>query len=344
MKKSLLLLALLAPTSLFSQSRTLLSPYVAADGSVTGSPVMLGANLTRESGWLAVRAGGALDARTLFGSSSATSAYGTAYAADLDGLLFAGSPTAEHVVPFAVAGVGARLMRPGSGTEAALSWSYGAGARMPVTPWLSMEGELRHSEPFTGPAADLGGALGAGWAVRFGASVRVSGGRRVAPVAPAPVPLDLPRADAGAATSSVAAAAVAARALDTADNYLGTRYKWGGNTPAEGFDCSGFVKFVYARQGIELPRVSRDQARTGEALPLEVSAFRPGDLLAFASKRGGTVDHIAIYAGNNRIIHASASGRGVRFDDLGTSRGSWYLEHMVAARRVIGQPLLAGLR
>ena len=88
----------------------------------------------------------------------------------------------------------------------------------------------------------------------------------------------------------------------------------------------------------------RGVARAGEPLPLEVCGFRPGDLLAFASKRGGSVDHIAIYAGNNRIIHASASGRGVRFDDLGTSRGSWYLEHMVAARRVIGQPLLAGLR
>ena len=343
MKKALLLIALAAPAPLLAQSRTLLSPYVAADGSVQGSPVMLGANLSRESGWVGIRAGGALDARRLFGSPSTTAGYGSAYAADLDALLYAGSPSADHVVPYAVAGIGGRLVRPIDGTEAGASWSYGAGARMPLTPWLSMEGELRHNQPFSRDAAS---ALGAGWAVRFGASVRLSGARRVVPLTPAPVPLGLPSAlvASNRGTAAAGAAAVAARALDTADDFLGTRYTWGGNTPGEGFDCSGFVRYVFAHQGIDLPRVSKDQARAGTPLPLDVNLFQPGDLLAFASRRGGEVDHIAIYAGNNRIIHASASGEGVRFDDLGTNRGSWYLEHMVAARRVIGAPLLAGLR
>lgn len=301
---------------------------------------MVGANLTRESGWVGVRAGGALDARSLFGSANPSSMYGSAYSAEVDGLLYVGNPAADHVVPYALAGVGGRMVRPGTGTEAGASWSYGAGARMPVTPWLSMEGEVRHSEPFT---TDALGVLGAGWAVRFGASVRLSGAGRATPLIPAPVPLPMarPAATAGMAAS---AAVVAARAIDTADNYLGTRYTWGGNSPEQGFDCSGFVRYVFAFQGIELPRVSRDQARAGMPLPLETAAFQPGDLLAFASRRGGEVDHIAIYVGNNRIIHASASGRGVRFDDLGTDRGSWYLEHMVAARRVIGQPQLAGIR
>jgi hypothetical protein len=337
MKTSLILLALTVPTSLFAQGRTLISPYVAADGSVRGSPVMVGANVTRETGWVGLRAGGAMDAHSLFGSPSATSRYGSAYGAELDGMLFAGSPVADRVVPYAVLGIGARLVRPGTGTETGAAWCFGAGARMPLTPWLSMEGEIRHSEPLTGAA--VGGTLGAGWSVRFGASVRVSGGVRSQPSVPAPVPMRFPRAD---AKLSASAAVVARHALDTADDYLGTRYTWGGNTPREGFDCSGFVRFVFEQQGIVLPRVSRDQARAGAPLPLEVAAFQPGDLLAFASRRGGEVDHIAIYAGNNRIIHASASGRGVRFDDLGTGRGNWYLEHMVAARRVIGEPLLAG--
>jgi cell wall-associated NlpC family hydrolase len=214
---------------------------------------------------------------------------------------------------------------------------------MPITPWLSMVGELRHSQPFTSDVVP--GVVRAGWAVRFGANVRISGGSASHPVAPAPLPRVIPRSAPVAVDASTSSrAATAARALDVADNYLGTRYTWGGNTPESGFDCSGFVRFVFAQEGIDLPRVSKDQARVGEPLPLEVAAFQPGDLLAFASRRGGEVDHIAIYVGNTRIIHASARGHAVRFDDLGTTRGSWYLEHMVAARRVIGEPIFAGLQ
>lgn len=134
-----------------------------------------------------------------------------------------------------------------------------------------------------------------------------------------------------------AAALAAERTVQTAGRYVGTRYRWGGASPGEGFDCSGFVRFVFAQQGIELPRVSRAQARAGRALPARFDDLQPGDLLFFA-QRGPGIDHVAIYAGDGRIVHASRSGRGVRYDELTGDRGRWYARRLVAVRRVIEEP------
>ena len=138
----------------------------------------------------------------------------------------------------------------------------------------------------------------------------------------------------GRGSSSTAAGVSAARVLAVGNRFVGTQYRYGGVSPVTGFDCSGFVQYVFARQGLTLPRTSRQQAFTGRALPLSTSSLRPGDLLFFAS-REGTVDHVAIYAGNNRILHSSAGGGGVRYDDLGSPRGKWYLARHRASRRVL---------
>jgi Cell wall-associated hydrolases (invasion-associated proteins) len=129
--------------------------------------------------------------------------------------------------------------------------------------------------------------------------------------------------------------ASAVRVLATADRYLGTRYRYGGESPAEGFDCSGFVQFVFGRNGVELPRTSRQQASAGRAGPREIAGLQPGDLLFFAT-RGRRVDHVAIYAGDGRIIHASSGAGKVRYDGIDTDRGEWYLRRFVTARRVLG--------
>lgn len=123
-----------------------------------------------------------------------------------------------------------------------------------------------------------------------------------------------------------------ARVVSTGEEYLGVPYKWGGSTPA-GFDCSGFVQYIYRDHGVSLPRTSRQMAHAGVSIPAEVSWLREGDLMLFASD-GSRIDHVAIYAGGNRIIHSSSSGNGVRYDDLDSRRGRWYVTHMVAARRV----------
>ena len=163
-------------------------------------------------------------------------------------------------------------------------------------------------------------------------TARVSTSGASVVVAGIPVSFPLPGPDA-IPTSSAHASPT--RTLATADEYLGVPYKWGGTSPRTGFDCSGFVQYVFRKEDVKLPRTSRQQARAGEQLPARWSALSAGDLVMFAEP-GERISHVAIYAGKRRIIHASSSGGGVRYDDLDTHRGQWFARRMVAARRVVG--------
>jgi cell wall-associated NlpC family hydrolase len=121
--------------------------------------------------------------------------------------------------------------------------------------------------------------------------------------------------------------------LRTATRYLGTRYRLGGTKPSA-FDCSGFVRYVFARHGLELPRTAREQAGAGHPIVVGPDSLRVGDLLFFRTKRG-VASHVAIYAGNGRIIHASSGSRRVRYDDLASPRGRWFIERLTSVRRVL---------
>lgn len=92
--------------------------------------------------------------------------------------------------------------------------------------------------------------------------------------------------------------------------FVGNRYVWGGNDPHSGVDCSGFTKYVYSHvAGVSLPRVSREQARTGTKI--DSSKMRPGDLI-FYTNRKGTVNHVAMYIGNGQIVHAASRRSGIK--------------------------------
>ena len=129
--------------------------------------------------------------------------------------------------------------------------------------------------------------------------------------------------------------------LATATRYLGVRYRFGGTTP-KAFDCSGFVRHVFRPHGIELPRVAREQIAAGVPVIGGLDSVRVGDLLFFRTRRG-RAGHVAIYAGNGRIIHASAGSRRVRYDDLSSRRGRWFVTRLTAVRRVLVDEPPAGI-
>jgi len=103
------------------------------------------------------------------------------------------------------------------------------------------------------------------------------------------------------------------RLVSRAMNYLGTPYRYGGTSPSTGFDCSGFVYYLYgAVFGQKIPRMPHDMAREGT--PVARSDLKRGDLVFFGYR--GTFTHIGIYAGNDQFVHATHRGSPVMVTNL----------------------------
>lgn len=122
--------------------------------------------------------------------------------------------------------------------------------------------------------------------------------------------------------------------VDTARSVVGTPYRWGGDTPREGFDCSGLVQWVYARHGVNLPRPSWEQINTG--IPVGRGDLREGDLVFFKIVRGNSY-HVGIYTGRGTFVHSPKSGSRVRESSLSET---YWRSHYIGARRV-AEPLRA---
>ncbi|MBZ0223921.1 MAG: C40 family peptidase [Dokdonella sp.] len=132
------------------------------------------------------------------------------------------------------------------------------------------------------------------------------------------------------ATLSPAEAVEAANAvLFRAMSLVGTPYRYGGNTPASGFDCSGLVAYVFQdAAGLALPHQSAAMSALG-GRKLDSDALQSGDLVFFAAGRG--ISHVGIYVGEGRFVHAPNSGGTVRLDRLD---GAWWREHFAFGKRV----------
>lgn len=118
----------------------------------------------------------------------------------------------------------------------------------------------------------------------------------------------------------------AGRAAHIAAEQVGMPYQYGGATPA-GFDCSGLVMYSYQQAGRSVPRTSK--AQFSAASPIELNEARPGDLVFFSSRR--KVDHVGVYIGNGRFVHAPSRGKHVT---VGSMSNSYYREHFVGAGRL----------
>ncbi|ODP30662.1 C40 family peptidase [Pandoraea sp. ISTKB] len=112
-------------------------------------------------------------------------------------------------------------------------------------------------------------------------------------------------------------------------NYIGVRYKYGGNTPDSGLDCSGFVRYVFQDTlNFMLPRRSEEMSQVGERIAK--TDLKPGDLVFFNTMRR-SFSHVGIYIGGDKFVHAPATGGKIRVEDL---RESYWSARYNGARRV----------
>ncbi len=112
-------------------------------------------------------------------------------------------------------------------------------------------------------------------------------------------------------------------------NMIGVRYRWGGDTPDSGLDCSGFVRYVFQDTlGMNLPRRAEEMSRVGEKVA--VRDLKPGDLVFFNTMRR-TFSHVGIYIGDNKFVHSPSTGSTIRVDELDT--GYWE-KRFTGARRI----------
>lgn len=256
----------------------------------------------------------------------------------------------EGFMPYTFVGLGMESSAyPLQFTDAIRTWSYGGGIQLGLGSMLSVSGEARWKR-LAASATYADSQFVRNIEYRIGLGLHFGGSRSRSPVyesrgSSAPTrrtsttPPSAPRQRYPSRTTwpvstSGSSSSAARRVISTGEQYIGVPYRYGGSSPRTGFDCSGFVQYIYAQQGVDLPRTSRQMAGVGTAIEPSERSLAVGDLMLFA--QGGRISHVAIYAGNGRFLHSSSSGHGVRYDNLGTNRGRWFADHMVAARRVVG--------
>ena len=343
---------LVVPVGLAAQVAGGVEFYGALDNSAPVTRTLGGLSLSVGTPYVGIRGSGGLGISSLSPQTSASpNPSSLVWATDADLLLGpVNARLGEGFMPYTFGGIGmASSAQPTGFTDAIRTWSYGGGLQLALGRLLSVNAEAR-SRHLAAPAYPADSQFVRGLEYRVGIAFHFGGGRQRSadysrrradnnpPGAPRPS-----RGGGGGIywpTSTTTASGAARRVVPAAERYIGVPYRYGGSSPESGFDCSGFVQYVYGSQGVDLPRTSRQMAGVGTAVEPSTRSLAIGDLMLFS--QGGRISHVAIYAGNGRFIHSSSSGNGVRYDDLDTRRGRWFADHMVAARRVGGDSRILG--
>jgi len=145
-------------------------------------------------------------------------------------------------------------------------------------------------------------------------------------------PVDRPAYDSGPKTvtsAKIITSSKGSKVVSTARSLIGTPYKWGGRSPRTGFDCSGFVGYVYNRFGVELPRTSSDMRSVGRSV--DSANLRPGDIVIYNISKKGKSLHVGIATGNGTFVHAPSSGKGVCESSMSLD---YWRDRFIGARRV----------
>ncbi len=121
--------------------------------------------------------------------------------------------------------------------------------------------------------------------------------------------------------------------LEDAKYFKGGKYVWGGTTP-QGFDCSGYVQYLYKKHKVNLPRTAYAQSKRGKSV--DINNLQKGDLLFFLTdkKRGIPVTHVGIYLGGGQFIHAASKKKGIIISPV---HNGYYSNKFVSAKRVINK-------
>lgn len=232
--------------------------------------------------------------------------------------------------PYLVGGVSGGFLdfRGSVGVGLWSAWSVGVGAELLRLGGVGVgvEGRLqRLSRDATGGISlgvRLGSALGRGQAAAVPVLPLDRGPAAAAPGRPALASVD--HAGSGAART----------VMDAALEAMGTPYRWGGSD-ANGFDCSGLIQYAYARASLAVPRRSADQAKFGQQIPADLAMLAPGDILVFAARPGGTVEHVGLYLGDSRFIHSATGGTRISRLAPDDATGRWWFDRWLEARRIL---------
>ncbi|HTS90155.1 MAG TPA: C40 family peptidase [Gemmatimonadales bacterium] len=216
------------------------------------------------------------------------------------------------------------------------SWSAGLGYEVFPLHGVSFAVEGRYRA--LGPGAHHGVEMGIRLGLDRGSRDGGGGGGGSSSRDPAAVDRSAPdtatiRGDLGRRGLPEDRASLISGVIQTALDVMGMPYRWG-DQGEEGFDCSGLIRYAFAKHGITLPRRSIDQAREGLEVGRDVDALRPGDVLTFATT-GSQVSHVGLYIGDGKFIHSASEGVQISVLSPEDVSGRWWFKRWVGARRIV---------